>query len=48
MTGKEGPDFGKLAVTLGFLSAEDLEKILRLQADLQKIGVVRRFGELCL
>src|SRR5499427_7215766 len=48
MVAKEGPDFGKLAVALGFLTAADLEKILRLQADLHKIGVDRRLGELCL
>jgi len=45
---KEGPDFGKLAVTLGFLPPEDLERVLKLQADLHKIGVQRRLGELCL
>ena len=48
MLEKEGPDFGKLAVALGFLTQEDLEKILQLQADLHKIGVDRRLGELCL
>jgi serine/threonine protein kinase len=48
MREREGPDFGKLAVALGFLTTEDLEKILRLQADLHKIGVDRRLGELCL
>ena len=48
MQEKEGPDFGKLAVTLGFLMAEDLERVLKLQADLHKIGVQRRLGELCL
>src|SRR5207249_4922126 len=48
MLEKEGPDFGKLAVALGFLTQEDLEKILQLQADLHKIGVDRRMGELCL
>jgi serine/threonine protein kinase len=45
---KEGPDFGKLSVALGFLTQEDLERILQLQADLHKIGVDRRLGELCL
>jgi serine/threonine protein kinase len=48
MPEKEGPDFGKLAVALGFLTVEDLEKILRIQADLHKIGVDRRLGELLL
>ena len=48
MPEKEAPDFGKLAVTLGFMVAEDMERVLRLQADLRKIGVDRRFGELCL
>jgi serine/threonine protein kinase len=48
MSEKEGPDFGKLAVTLGFLTPEDLDRVLRLQADLHKIGVNRRLGELCL
>jgi hypothetical protein len=48
MAEKEGPDFGKLAVALGFLTQEDLEKILRIQADLHKIGVDRRLGELLL
>ena len=48
MQEKEGPDFGKLAVTLGFLMAEDLDRVLKLQADLHKIGVQRRLGELCL
>lgn len=33
------PDFGKLAVTLGFLMPEDLDRVLKLQADLHKIGV---------
>jgi serine/threonine protein kinase len=48
MAEKEGPDFGKLAVALGFLTGQDLEKILRIQADLHKIGVDRRLGELLL
>src|SRR5436190_10743668 len=48
MAEKEGPDFGKLAVALGFLPPEDLEKILRIQSDLHKIGVDRRLGELLL
>ncbi|HZE97796.1 MAG TPA: hypothetical protein VE981_12275, partial [Planctomycetota bacterium] len=48
MPEKEGPDFGKLAVTLGFLAPEDLGKVIRLQADLKKIGISRRLGELCL
>jgi serine/threonine protein kinase len=48
MREKEGPDFGKLSVALGFLTQEDLDRILQLQADLHKIGVDRRLGELCL
>src|SRR5436190_14846018 len=48
MLEREGPDFGKLSVALGFLTAEDLDKILQLQADLHKIGIDRRLGELCL
>jgi serine/threonine protein kinase len=48
MLEKEGPDFGKLGVALGFLTQEDLDRILQLQADLHKIGVDRRLGELCL
>jgi len=48
MLEKEGPDFGKLSVALGFLTQEDLDKILQLQTDLRKIGVDRRLGELCL
>src|SRR4030095_1932007 len=38
MAEKEGPDFGKLAVALGFIAQEDLDKILRIQGDLHKIG----------
>ena len=38
MAEKEGPDFGKLAVALGFLTGEDLDKILRIQGDLHKIN----------
>src|SRR5262249_57092365 len=45
---KEGPDLGNVAVTLGFPRAEDLERMPRLQADLAKIGVQRRLGELFL
>ncbi|MBI3854750.1 MAG: hypothetical protein HY293_03565, partial [Planctomycetes bacterium] len=48
MAGKEGPDFGKLAVALGFLTQGDLDKILRIQAELHQIGVDRRLGELLL
>jgi hypothetical protein len=31
MPEREGPDFGKLSVALGFLAQDDLEKILRIQ-----------------
>jgi serine/threonine protein kinase len=48
MSPRSEPDFGKLAVALGFMTAGDLEKILRLQADLSRIGLTRRLGELCL
>lgn len=48
MTMTEGGDFGLLAVALGFLTRKDIEKVLCLQADLQKNGVKRRLGELLL
>ncbi len=48
MPPRSEPDFGKLAVTLGFMTAGDLDKILRLQEDLARIGIKRRAGELCL
>lgn len=38
--------FGNLAVMLGFLVKEDLDKALRLQEDLRKVGVERRLGEI--
>jgi hypothetical protein len=44
----EDGDFGKLAVALGFLIREDLEKALRLQNDLAKLGVEKRLGEILL
>jgi hypothetical protein len=48
MPGADSLEFGKLAVALGFLTKEDLEKILRTQADLERLGVEKRLGELLL
>jgi len=48
MGNAEDGDFGKLAVALSFLTREDLEKALRLQADLGKLGVHKRLGEILL
>ena len=44
----EGVEFGKLAMALGFLSQADMDKALRLQADLAKLGVTKRLGEILL
>jgi hypothetical protein len=41
-------DFGRLAVALGFMTREDLEKALRLQGDLKRLGIDKRLGELFL
>jgi len=48
MTDRESAEFGKLAVALGFLTREDLEKALRLQADMERVGVPKRLGEILL
>jgi serine/threonine protein kinase len=48
MTDRESAEFGKLAVALGFLTREDLEKALRLQADMERVGVSKRLGEILL
>jgi hypothetical protein len=45
---KESVEFGKLAVALGFLSASDMEKALRLQGELGRLGVEKRLGEILL
>lgn len=48
MEDRESLDFGRLAVALKFLTREDLEKALRLQEDLRRVGVRRRLGEILL
>ncbi len=48
MADPEGAEFGKLAVALGLLAQEDLEKALRLQADMERVGVSKRLGEILL
>jgi len=45
---QEGAEFGKLAIALGFLVQADMEKALRLQSDLAKLGVTKRLGEILL
>src|SRR2546422_9284326 len=45
---KDGTEFGKIAMALGFLAPPDMEKALRLQADLAKLGVNKRLGEILL
>jgi hypothetical protein len=45
---QEGVEFGKLAIALGFLLQADMDKALRLQADLSKLGVSKRLGEILL
>ncbi len=48
MSEEKETDFGRLAVALGFLTTEDLEKALRLQGDLKRLGIDKRLGELLL
>jgi serine/threonine-protein kinase len=48
MADSESVEFGKLAVALRFLLREDLEKALKLQADLDRVGVQKRLGEILL
>lgn len=43
-----GADFGNLAVTLGFLTTEQRDKVFELQRTFEQAGVRKRFGELCL
>jgi hypothetical protein len=45
---QEGVEFGKLAMALGFLTQADMDTALRLQADLTKLGVNKRLGEILL
>ncbi|HLF95264.1 MAG TPA: serine/threonine-protein kinase [Planctomycetota bacterium] len=45
---QDGTEFGKLAMALGFLTPADMEKALRLQTDLAKLGVTKRLGEILL
>jgi serine/threonine protein kinase len=45
---KDGTEFGKLAMALGFLAPADMEKALRLQSDLSKLGINKRLGEILL
>lgn len=45
---RESDDFGNLAVLMGFLTPQQREKVLRLQAELEQSGVQKRFGEVCL
>jgi hypothetical protein len=48
MADTEGVEFGKLAVALRFLDKADLERALKLQADLDRVGVQKRLGEILL
>jgi serine/threonine protein kinase len=48
MTDRDSLEFGKLAVALGFLSKADLERCVALQADLDRVGVSKRLGEILL
>ncbi|HYE98963.1 MAG TPA: serine/threonine-protein kinase [Planctomycetota bacterium] len=48
MADRESLEFGKLAVALGFLRKEDLEKAIKLQEDLVRVGVQKRLGEVLL
>jgi hypothetical protein len=48
MQDRENLDFGRLAVALKFMTREDLQKALRLQEDLRRVGVRRRLGEILL
>jgi len=45
---REGEDFGNLAVVLGFLTPEQREKVFQLQGELERSGIRKRFGEVCL
>lgn len=48
MDRQDANEFGMLAVTLGFLTREQLRALLDEQRRLRLAGVERRFGELCL
>ncbi len=48
MRAKDSIEFGNLAVALGFLTREDLQKVVALQEEFEKEGAARRFGEICL
>jgi serine/threonine-protein kinase len=48
MKDKDGSDFGNLAVAMGFLSKEDLQKAINFQEDFRKSGTEKRLGEVCL
>lgn len=48
MADKDSLEFGKLAVALGFLVKADLEKCIALQADMERVGVQKRLGEILL
>ena len=48
MADRDSAEFGKLAVALGFLTKPDLEKCLALQADIERVGVQKRLGEILL
>jgi hypothetical protein len=44
----ESEDFGKLAVVLGFLTPEQRDRVFQIQQDLERSGIGKRFGEVCL
>lgn len=48
MSDRDSAEFGKLAVALGFLTKPDLEKCIALQADMSRVGVRKRLGEILL
>ncbi|HEX7900158.1 MAG TPA: serine/threonine-protein kinase [Planctomycetota bacterium] len=48
MSDRDSAEFGKLAVALGFLTRPDLEKCIALQADMGRVGVSKRLGEILL
>ena len=46
MSDRDSTEFGMLAVALGFLTRADLEKCVALQADMGRVGVSKRLGEI--
>ena len=48
MSDRDNVEFGKLAVALGFITKPELEKCIRLQQDLERVGVLKRLGEILL